>query len=653
VTADVVTPEATTRPVASGVLRSPRGLLSVGFLVLVVVACALAPWIAPDDPLHQDFAAVRQGPSAAHLLGTDTLGRDVLSRLLHGGTATLLAVLEAVVVRLLLGLPLGIAAGYLGGWWDRAIGRVTDVAMSIPTIVVLLSVLTLFDRNLSAAMIIFGVMTAFGFARVVRSSALATREELYVSAAQVIGLSGPQIMVRHILPRARGVIVVQTSLIAAIALGVQTGLTYLGLGPPPPAPTWGGMVGEAAGVVQSFPWLLAPSGGLIGLTVLALGTLGDVVRDTTADRTSAHAGLRAQALPRPERPPAEGVPAGALLSVEGVRITFETSAGTTTVVQDASFWVRPGETVGLIGESGSGKTVTARAVLGLLPDNGRVADGRIMFDGRDLSRLDARELRAVRGRRIGLVSQEPMRSLDPSMRIGAQLAELVTVHDGLKGEARRQRVLELLGQVQIPDPEEFLARFPHEISGGTAQRVVLALALAGRPDLLIADEPTTALDVTVQAEILDLLRRVQAQTGMAILLVTHDWGVVADLCRRVVVLYAGQVVEAAGVEEVFRAPRHPYTAALLAAAPGHRAGDRRLTAISGQTPTPREWPQGCHFAARCPLVIDECRVGPIPVSSVGADHHTRCLRRPDLVVGLVAELVPGRAGAEPSREEAP
>jgi oligopeptide/dipeptide ABC transporter ATP-binding protein len=548
--------------------------------------------------------------------------------------------LVAVLVRTVVAVPLGLAAGFLGGRVDQVVTRVADLVMAVPAIVILLSVLTLFGNDLLVAMAVFGLLGAAGLVRIVRGAALTASQELHVTAGRLMGLSPLQVAVRHVLPRCRGVVIVQTTLFATIALGVQTGLSFLGLGAPPPEPTWGAMVGEAASVVQSFPWLLVPTGGVIAVTVLALGVLGDVVRDVTADRSTASGGRRARRRSRSVPEPAPRGGPDVLLDVRDLEVTFLTASGEVTVVQGVDLDVRPGETVGLVGESGSGKSVVAKAVLGLLPRNGTVTGGGAWFGGKELTGLGGRQWRGVRGSQIALVAQDPLTALDPTARIGAQVGALVRTHDRVGRRAARARVVELLEQVQVIDPEEVARRYPHEISGGMAQRVAIAMALAGRPRLLIADEPTTALDVTVQAEVLDLLRSLQEQTGMAILLVTHDWGVVADVCERVVVLYAGEVVERADVDRVFSTPAHPYTRALLDASPDRPAPDGTLRTVPGSVPPPDQRPVGCHFAARCPRVRPDCTEEPVPMTELADARLARCLHPLLPVVPAGATAVP-------------
>ncbi|WP_353115252.1 dipeptide/oligopeptide/nickel ABC transporter permease/ATP-binding protein [Microbacterium sp.] len=559
-------PAAARRGFAGRLLRHPVGVVSLAVILISVLASLLAGVISPYDPLHQDLADVMGMPSAAHPLGTDTLGRDVLSRILHGGQSALWGVVVAVLVWLVVGVLLGIVAGYLGGWTDRVISAIVDIVMSLPSIVIILAVLAMFSRSLPASMIALGLLSAGGLVRVVRAATLGIRGELYVTAARVAGLGDVRILGRHILPGLIGPVVVQLALFAGAALTIQAGLGFLDLGVPPPAPSWGGMIGEAAQVIDQFPWLLVPSGGIVAILILALGLLGDASRDIIADsrKASARGGGRSR-----RRAGAGALPVDApeaALSITDLSVRFGGAAAVS--VDGVSLTVARGEIVGLVGESGSGKTVTALALLGLLPGQAEVVASRLQVGGRDLLGASDRELAKIRGSEIAYVSQEPMVSLDPSFTVGSLLGEVIRRHHrGLSSSAVRDRSLDLLRRVHLPEPEALLRRYAFQLSGGMAQRVVIALALAGQPKALIADEPTTALDVTVQAEILDLLRELRDERGLAIVLVTHDLGVVADICDRVCVMRSGRIVEDAPAEELFAAPRHDYTRRLLAATP--------------------------------------------------------------------------------------
>jgi oligopeptide/dipeptide ABC transporter ATP-binding protein len=315
-----------------------------------------------------------------------------------------------------------------------------------------------------------------------------------------------------------------------------------------------------------------------------------------------------------------------LLAVEGLRVTFPGPDGEVAAVDGVDLTVAAGEVVGLVGESGCGKSLTALSILDLVPPPGRIAPGSaVHFEGRNLLQLPERELRSVRGRRVAMVFQEPSAALNPVLTVGDQVAEVAVVHERVSWRAARDRAVRMMDRVGIAAAAERARQYPHELSGGLRQRVMLAMALLLSPALLVADEPTTALDVTIQAQLLDLLREEAQATGMAVLLITHDLGVVAELCHRVVVMYAGQVVETAPVEALFDAPRHPYTRGLLGAMP--QLGDRRerLTVIPGTVPAPTIWPAACRFADRCAQAVAACRTAAPALRVLDDGHAARCV----------------------------
>jgi oligopeptide/dipeptide ABC transporter ATP-binding protein len=325
-----------------------------------------------------------------------------------------------------------------------------------------------------------------------------------------------------------------------------------------------------------------------------------------------------------------------LLQVTDLRTHFATEDGVVRAVDGVSLEVRAGETLALVGESGSGKSVTALSILRLVPEPpGRIVGGQVRFRGRDLLALSPAEMRRIRGREISMVFQEPMTSLNPVFTCGEQVAEVLVQHERLGRREAGARSIELLRMVGIPAPEQRAREYPHQLSGGQRQRVMIAMALACGPALLIADEPTTALDVTIQAQILDLLRRLQQELGMAVLLITHDLGVVAETADRVSVVYAGQVVEACDVRALFRRTRHPYTAGLLASLP--RLGERgaRLRVIPGQVPDAARFPAGCRFHPRCPAAIERCRSEEPPLERVEGEHFARCWRAGEIAAGTL------------------
>jgi len=312
-----------------------------------------------------------------------------------------------------------------------------------------------------------------------------------------------------------------------------------------------------------------------------------------------------------------------LLRVDRLTTVFDTARGALAAVDDVSFDVRAGETLGLVGESGSGKSMTALSIMRLVQPPGRIAGGRVLFAGRDLLTLDDRQMQAIRGAEISLIFQEPMTALNPVFRIGDQIGETLVVHRRATRRDARSKAIELLRAVRIAHPESRVMDYPHQLSGGMQQRVMIALALACQPSLVIADEPTTALDVTIQAEILDLLREMKAALGLALLLITHDLGVVAETADRVAVMYAGRIVETGPVRDIFRRPAHPYTRGLLASIPGGRPGER-LRAIEGTVPVLGGLPPGCAFTPRCPDRFDRCPTAPPPDYPAGPEQTAKC-----------------------------
>jgi len=319
-----------------------------------------------------------------------------------------------------------------------------------------------------------------------------------------------------------------------------------------------------------------------------------------------------------------------LLRVDGLCVEFATSNGWVTVVDDISFELGRGETLAIVGESGSGKSVTSLACMRLLPEAGRIRSGAVELDGLDLAGVSNREMENVRGDRIAMIFQEPMTSLNPAFRVGDQIAAVVRRHRDVSKSDAMSRAVEVLDLVGIPRARQRSRDYPHEFSGGMRQRVMIAMALACDPDVLIADEPTTALDVTIQAQVLDLLRTMRDQLGMGLLFITHDLGVVADIADRVMVMYGGQRVETGSVDAIFESPQHPYTEGLLRSMPSSDARGGHLASIPGQPPAPWNLPTGCRFAPRCPYAVDRCREAPPELVAAGDDHAVRCVRVDDI-----------------------
>ena len=542
-------------------LRDPLGVASAVFLILIILGAVIVPFLPVPPPDLVDLRSAMLPPSGEHLLGTDSSGRDVLSRLLWGAQVSLAGAALALVVALIVGLPTGLIAGYYGGPFDAVANWVNNLNMALPGIVVLLAVRAVAGPSVWISMAVFGVLLAPGVFRIVRAAVQAVRGELYVDAARVSGLGDARIIGRHVLTVVRAPVIIQTARLASIAISVQAGLEFLGV-TDSSLPSWGGMLNEGFRRIFVAPSLIFWPSLAIGLTTMALILLGNAMRDALEDRGESDASK----VGRTEKAAAASLadrPGSALLSVRDLEVSYGVGESQNTVVHHVSLDVAPGEVLGLVGESGSGKTQTAFSVLGLLPEGGWISRGSIYFDGAELTELSTAHRRKLRGSAIAYIPQEPLSNLDPSYRIGKQLTEPLRARLGMSRKAAKERAITLLARVGIPDPEATFRAYPHEISGGMAQRVLIAGAVAGEPKLLIADEPTTALDVTVQAEVLDLLRDLQRETHMAVLLVTHNFGVVADLCDRVAVMQQGRIVETNDVESILTSPKEPYTRTLL------------------------------------------------------------------------------------------
>jgi peptide/nickel transport system permease protein len=603
---DVTTDERAARShLARRFLKNPLGITALSVLVLIVLAAICAPLLTSYDPNTVSVLHILQGPGAGHLLGTDGAGRDVWARLLYGARYTLAGALLATVVAAVLGITSGLVAGYYGKWFESSASWVATLLMALPGIVVLLAARAVLGPSLWTVMIIFGVLLIPAFYRLVYAAVSGVRNELFVDAARVSGVSDRRIIARHILTVVRAPIILQASIVFGIAIAVQVGLDFLGFGDQA-IPTWGNMLNDGFTNLYRDPQLVVWPALAVVITGVALTLFANAMRDeleqsahprrrrrrattvtaaevtaaevtaaevTAAEVTAAEVTAAEVTAADPVRrdsdtivheEPGSSAPAPLLLHIEGLAVGYPQADGSVTrVVDNVSLDVRRGEVHGLIGESGSGKTQTAWSVLRLLPAGGEILEGSIRLDGEDLATVSGGQMREIRGGRIAYIPQEPMSNLDPSFTIGSQLTEPMRVKLGVSKTEAKARALKLLGQVGIPNPERTFASYPHELSGGMAQRVLIAGAVSCEPDLVIADEPTTALDVTIQAEILDLLRELQRELGVTILIVTHNFGVVADLCDRVSVMQKGRIVETGPARAIFADPRHPYTRTLF------------------------------------------------------------------------------------------
>ena len=605
-------------------LRLPGAI--VGGIILVALAAPLLPLA---DPVKMDVPARLALPSVTHLLGQDEYGRDVLSRIIWGARASLSVAFLSAVFAGLIGITLGLLGGYARGLVEILTVRSMEAIVCFPPILLALLVVTLMGPGAATLVIALTILYAPGYARVAFAATLAARGLDYVTAQEALGAKPARILTRTILPNVAPPLLVQFSLTVAAAMVLESGLSFLGLGVVPPAPSWGLMIRGARSTMEQAPWLLLwPCIALTG-TILTFNLLCDRLRDVLDPRAgSAGAGWLRRAAVR-ILPDASPAPVPSLLRVEDLTIEIETPAARIRPVRDVSLSLAPGETLALVGESGSGKTLTGLALLGLLPPTMAIVGGRVQFldragRSRDLVRLGEAEMRRLRGDEIAMVFQDPSSSLNPVHRVGDQVAEVIRAHrDEGRAKAAAQAI-SLLKDVGLPDPQQRARAYPHELSGGQRQRAMIASAVANGPRLLIADEPTTALDVTIQAQILDLLAALKTKGDMGLIFITHNLAVVAEIADRVCVMYAGEIVEEGPVAEVFVRPRHPYTAALIASAPN--GVNAELAAIPGVVPLPHALPPGCTFAPRCSRVVEQCRAVKPAFAEVSAGHSARCFR---------------------------
>jgi peptide/nickel transport system permease protein len=506
--------------------------------------------------------------------------------------------------------------------------RGVDMLMAFPYILLALAIVAALGPGLLNALIAVAAVNIPFFARNIRGVTVGIATKEFVDAARLSGMGDIRIIATEVLPNVIPVIVIAMSTTVGWMILETAGLSFLGLGSQPPVADLGSMLGEARSALITNPHTSIVPGAMILVIVMAINLLGDGVRDALDPR------LKSGALNRPmpttlvdrEGPVPAPQTDGALLSIDGLKTEFHLKNRHYKAVGGVTLSVRPGECLGIIGESGSGKSVTALSVMGLVASPpGVITGGAVHFEGQDLVGAPYAHLRRMRGDRVAYIFQDPLATLHPLYSVGDQLIEAVQSHHPTSRPEARAHAIDLLKSVRIPNAESRIDSYPHEMSGGMRQRVGIAMALANDPDVIIADEPTTALDVTVQAQILSLLEDLRRDRGLAIVFITHDFGVVAQLCDRVAVMYAGRIVEAGPTDAILTAPSHPYTSRLMACVPELGAGRRQLAAIPGLPPVVDRLPDGCAFADRCHKVQAACRRGEIDLMDNGPGRTVRCI----------------------------
>ncbi|MEV6941346.1 dipeptide/oligopeptide/nickel ABC transporter permease/ATP-binding protein [Streptomyces sp. NPDC051172] len=620
----------------------PLSKTAVCFLAVVVLVALLAPLLAPDDPLDQQPPVDGTGhPSAEHWMGQDSLGRDILSRLMYGARWSLAIGFGATALALVVGALIGAVAATSRKGVDETLMRCLDVVMAFPGIALAAVLVAVFGGGITVLICAIAFLFMPPVARVVRANVLDQYGEDYVTAERVIGARTPHIVLRHVAVNCAAPVLVFCTVQVAEAIAFEASLSFIGAGVRPPDPSWGSVIADGKDMVFIGGWWATVFPGLLILvTVLSLNILSEGASDAWAapsvrevdvrggdDRLEAPEpgsgevlqlpGLTAAAARLRARRSSASLPGTAVLAVENLSVGFEGRHGGVDIVDGISFEVYPGEVLGVVGESGCGKSLTALAIMGLEPKGAGVR-GQVRFGQRELLTEPMKVRRRLLGHEMAMIYQDALSSLNPAMTIRAQLKQVVR-RGGRRGPA------ELLAMVGL-DPGRTLRSYPHELSGGQRQRVLIAMALSRDPKLIVADEPTTALDVTVQAQVMELLLRLREELGFALILVSHDLALVADVTDRVVVMYGGQTVETGVTADLVEAPAHHYTRGLLGSVLSLESAAERMTQVRGVVPSPADFPAGCRFADRCPLATELCRTTPPGLR--GTPTHTAACHHP-------------------------
>lgn len=627
------------------VVRTPLGAAALVLVVAMVTLAVLGPVFWGDRAVQVDTDAIHQGPSAAHLLGTDGLGRDILARVLVATRMSLGLAALAVAIAVGLGTLIGTAPSVLPRRLGRLITGVVNIAVAFPALLLALFFAVVFGVGTQGAVLGIGLAGAPSFARLTQTLSASIDGLDFVAAARVAGVSRFRILRRHILPNIAEPLVVNATVGAGAALLAFAGLSFLGIGVQAPSYDWGRLLGDGINRIYSNPaGALGPAVAVM-LAGLAFNLLGETAAAVVGGRARTRPGRVPTVAPAEvdrvtdvsdDRDTLEDV----VLRIDDLQVSFPAGNDWVTPVRGVSLTIRAGEAVGIVGESGSGKSLTALAASRLIEEPGVVDAVRLDFCGVPLLETPERGTRRLLGRSLAMVFQDPMKSFNPTMRVGRQLAETAVEHQDLDRRGALARAIDRLDAVRVPAPARRARQYPHEFSGGMLQRAMIGMGLMNTPRLVVADEPTTALDVTVQRQVLRLLADVRAETDAAILLISHDIAVISQMCDRVLVMYAGRIVEDLPVTELRSGARHPYTRALLDVVPDLDA-DRTspLGVIPGRPPEPGQFPAGCAFADRCGFATAACREEDPQLSQVSGRHQVACWHPVEVKAFVAVEAV--------------
>ena len=613
------------------VLRTPVGLSAGVLLAVVLLLAIVAPVIWTHQANAVDTNNILAGPSAAHWVGTDNLGRDLLYRVLVATRLSVGLAVLATAISVVAGLILGTLPLLTGRVVGRLVTAGINIAVAFPGLLLALFFAVIFGIGITGAVLAIGVAGAPTFARLTQTLAAGIAERDFVAAARIAGVGRFRLLLRHILPNIGEPLVVNATIGAGGALLAFAGLSFLGLGVQAPSYDWGALLQDGLTGIYIHPAAALAPGVAIVVAGLAFNLFGESVAKGIGLSTTI--GRVPLARPEPKAAASIGVSDDAdtqpgldpVLVVDNLTVTFPGPAGPLRPVRSVSFAVGRAESVGVVGESGSGKSLTAMALARLIEEPGQVGADRLTFLGTDLLAGTERDHRALLGRSFAVVFQDPMTSFNPTWRIGRQLAETAAQHQDMSRVQAMARAVERLGAVRVPAASRRARQYPHEFSGGMRQRAMIGMGLMNDPALIIADEPTTALDVTVQQQVLDLLAQIRDEDDVALLLISHDVAVVRQVCDRVLVMYAGRIVEDLPADELSTRARHPYTRALVAAVPDMNVDlSRPLPVIPGRPVDPGHQPNGCAYAARCPLADERCTAEDPPLVADAAGRRVAC-----------------------------
>jgi peptide/nickel transport system permease protein len=590
-----------------------------GILLLIILTLSiLAPILPLKEPNITNTADRFMVPfEGGHILGTDHLGRDLLSRLLWGTQLSLAVGFAAAFIAATFGSILGAIAGFYGQKTDNIIMRFIDMLMAFPYILLALAIVAALGPGLFNALIAVALVNIPFFARNIRGVTVTLANKEFIEAARLSGMSNLRILIVEIFPNLLPMIVIAMSTTVGWMILETAGLSFLGLGSQPPQADLGSMLGEARSALITNPHTSFVPGIMIFCIVIGINLFGDGVRDALDPRLKKGSLIRPLPQTIYEGGDTQPQPSTKLLSVQNLSTQFHVNQDVYQSSNDVSFEIQEGECLGLIGESGSGKSVTALSVTSLVASPpGVIKKGSVNYKNQNLLALPYEELRSIRGNKISYIFQDPLTTLHPLHTIGDQLLEALQAHDSkLSASESISKSKDLLKSVQIPNPDNVWDVYPHQLSGGMRQRVCIAMALINDPELIIAYEPTTALDVTAQAQILNILNSLRKERKLSILFISHDFGVISQLCDRVIVMYAGSIVEEGPVKNIMQQAAHPYTSELIKCVPQLGNKEHALHSIPGNPPSLNQLPEGCAFANRCQYKQDQCLKGSVPVSS--------------------------------------